>query len=489
MAPSRLLAPTTATDRGLNRPSRLKLLLPVVPPTFRQGSPRETGFHRTKALGWCHQQLDSAALCRLHEPSAVTPVPPKPKTRRNSSTTGGVAPGRLGVWIFGALGGLATTMVTGTRAMARGESEPHGLLTESDLFAGIPLAPLKKLVFGGHEVRKGNYFDAAEEIHKGTGTIPYPLLQRLKRDLLGITKNIRQGCLINAGSSILSLVDHKPPQRSLRTEVRRLQRDIRQFMASHKLDRCICVNLISTEPQLKLTRTHQTLDAFDKALDRNQVRAVRPSAIYAYVSASLGLPFIHFTPSNAGLLPAVCELFQSNKTPYMGADGKTGETLVKSSLAPMFKYRNLNVLSWQGYNILGDRDGVVLANAENKRTKVESKDGLLSKILGYPLHTHVGIDYVPSLNDLKTAWDFIHFQGFLGYKMSMQFTWQGCDAILAAPIVLDMVRLSDLAKRRGETGPMRHLSCFFKSPIDVDQHDLHLQWHLLTDYVKEVRKT
>ena len=173
----------------------------------------------------------------------------------------------------------------------------------------------------------------------------------------------------------------------------------------------------------------------------------------------------------------------------MGADGKTGETLVKSSLAPMFKYRNLNVLSWQGYNILGDRDGVVLANAENKQAKVESKDGLLSKILGYPLHTHVGIDYVPSLNDLKTAWDFIHFQGFLGYKMSMQFTWQGCDAILAAPIVIDMVRLADLAQRRGETGPMRHLSCFFKSPIDVDQHDLHLQWHLLTDYVKEVRKT
>ncbi len=130
----------------------------------------------------------------------------------------------------------------------------------------------------------------------------------------------------------------------------------------------------------------------------------------------------------------------------------------------------------------------MLADSENKRAKIESKDALLSKILGYPLHTHVGIDYVPSLNDLKTAWDFIHFQGFLGFKMSMQFTWQGCDAILAAPIVLDMVRLADIAQRRGEGGPMRHLSCFFKSPVEVDQHDLHLQWHLLTDYVKTLQR-
>ncbi len=91
---------------------------------------------------------------------------------------------------------------------------------------------------------------------------------------------------------------------------------------------------------------------------------------------------------------------------------------------------------------------------------------------------------MPSLNDLKTAWDFIHFQGFLGYKMSLQFTWQGCDAILAAPIVLDMVRLADLAQRRGESGPMRHLSCFFKRPLGVDEHDLHVQWHLMTDYMK-----
>ena len=158
---------------------------------------------------------------------------------------------------------------------------------------------------------------------------------------------------------------------------------------------------------------------------------------------------------------------------------------MKSALAPMFRYRNLRVLSWQGYNMLGDRDGVVLAEPENKASKVESKDRLLSQILGYPLHSKVAIDYVPSLGDLKTAWDFIHFEGFLGYRMSLQFTWQGCDSILAAPLVLDLIRLADLATRRSENGPLRHLACFFKSPIDVEEHDLHAQWHGLVRYLTD----
>ena len=249
------------------------------------------------------------------------------------------------------------------------------------------------------------------------------------------------------------------------------------------------MNLTSTEPKLKQTRTHRSLAAFDKALDADQRSAVRPSTLYAYAAASVGAHFIHFTPSDATLIPAVRELFERHGAAYMGCDGKTGETLVKSALAPMFRYRNLRVLSWQGYNILGDRDGAVLADTDNKASKVESKDRLLQSILGYPLHSHVGIDYVPSLDDLKTAWDFIHFQGFLGFKMSMQFTWQGADAILAAPLVLDMVRFAELAARRGESGPMKHLACFFKSPLDVAEHDLHAQWHALTGYLRQASST
>jgi myo-inositol-1-phosphate synthase len=396
----------------------------------------------------------------------------------------------LGVWIFGALGGLATTLITGSRAIARGLIEPQGLLTETGMWHGVPLARLDRLVFGGHEVRRGSLHDSAVEIQQQTGTIPYPLLAALRADLQRTTREIRPGTLCNAGRSITALLDRPLPRRrpTLRGEIERLQHDVRSFMTRNRLRRCVCVNLTSTEPRLSPTPAHASLAAFERALDHNRVRAVRPSALYAYTAASLGLPFLHFTPSNAALLPAIRELFVQRGAPYMGSDGKTGETLVKSCLAPMFKYRNLRVLTWQGYNILGDRDGVVLSDAANKASKIASKDALLSRILGYPLHTHVGIDYVPSLNDLKTAWDFIHFQGFLGFKMSMQFTWQGCDAILAAPIVLDMVRLADLAQRRGERGSMPQLSCFFKRPLDVDEHDLHLQWHLLTDYARAARR-
>src|SRR5690606_8331418 len=158
------------------------------------------------------------------------------------------------------------------------------------------------------------------------------------------------------------------------------------------------VNLTSTEPPLRPSPAHRTAAAFARALERDQRRIVRPSALYAWVAARLGLPFVHFTPADSAFLPAIVEEFARTGTPFTGLDGKTGETLAKSSLAPMFKYRNLRVHSWQGYNILGDRDGAVLAAAENKRAKVATKDAVLPRILGYPLHTHVGIDYVPSLH-------------------------------------------------------------------------------------------
>ena len=401
---------------------------------------------------------------------------------------------RLGVWLFGAYGGLATTLVVGTRAIARRLQPPHGLTTETDIAKGIRLQPLSDIVFGGHEVRTSDYFSAAREIQEKTGTLPLEMLKALRADLREASKNVVSGFLPNAGRTINSIADaDRKDQRkgakgpTLRAQIEQVQADIQAFAKKNHLDRVVCVNLTSTEPPLRPQAAHKTLAAFDKAIDRNDVKAVRPSAIYAYAAASLGLPLIHFTPSNAAMVPAIRELFAKTGAPYMGCDGKTGETLVKSALAPMFLYRNLRVLSWQGYNILGDRDGSVLADEQNKRAKVQSKDALLQKILGYPLHTHVGIDYVPSLHDLKTAWDFVHFEGFLGFKMALQFIWQGCDAILAAPLVLDMVRLADLAARRGESGPMHHLACFFKQPLDTGEHNLHTQWQALVAYLDRVR--
>ncbi|MCC7064034.1 MAG: inositol-3-phosphate synthase [Planctomycetes bacterium] len=401
---------------------------------------------------------------------------------------------RLGVWLFGAYGGLATTLVVGTRAIARGLQPPHGLTTETEISKGIRLQPLSDIVFGGHEVRTSDYFSAAREIQEKTGTLPLEMLQSLRSDLREASKNVVSGFLPNAGRTINSIADaNREDQRkgtkgpTLRAQIEQVQADIQAFAKKNRLDRVVCVNLTSTEPPLRPQAAHKTLAAFDKAIDRNDVKAVRPSAIYAYAAASLGLPLIHFTPSNAAMVPAIRELFAKTGAPYMGCDGKTGETLVKSALAPMFLYRNLRVLSWQGYNILGDRDGRVLADRDNKAAKVATKDGLLPAILGYPLHTHVGIDYVPSLHDLKTAWDFVHFEGFLGFKMALQFIWQGCDAILAAPLVLDMVRLADLAARRGESGPMHHLACFFKQPLDTTEHNLHTQWQALVAYLDRVR--
>lgn len=395
---------------------------------------------------------------------------------------------RLGVWIFGACGGLATTLVVGARAVARGLAPAHGLLTETDVCAGIPLQPLESMVFGGHEVRRTDPWTAAQEIHAQNGTLSAPLLARLRSELRALGRDIAPGVLPNAGRTILRLADATARRpRPLRQLVAQVRRDIERFRERHRLQRVVCVNLTSTEPPLREGAAHRTLAAFDRALDRDDRRAVRPSAIYAYAAASLGLPFVSFTPSNAALLPALREYFDRAGAPFMGADGKTGETLVKSALAPMFRYRNLRVLTWQGYNLLGDRDGIVLADEDNKLSKVRTKDALLPKILGYPLHTHVGIDFVPSLHDHKTAWDFIHFEGFLGHRMAMQFIWQGCDSILAAPLVLDLIRFADLAKRCGETGPMTHLACFFKQPLGVAEHDLHQQWHLLIDYLQSHR--
>jgi len=396
--------------------------------------------------------------------------------------------GRLGVWLFGAYGGLATTVVVGARAIARGRAEPLGLATELPVAAGIPWQPLAGLVFGGHEIRRSDFASAAAEIHEKTGTLPPEMVRSLRADLAAASRNVVPGVMPNAGRTIERLADRAGRRDGpLRAQLAKVEADLRAFRARHRLERVVCVNLTSTEPPLRPSAAHRSLAAFERAIARDDRKVVRPSAIYALAAARLGMPFVHFTPSESAVLPAIREAFAATKTPWMGRDGKTGETLVKSALAPMFAYRNLRVLTWQGYNILGDRDGRVLADVDNKRTKVATKDALLPSILGYPLHTHVGIDYVPSLHDLKTAWDFVHFQGFLGFKMALQFIWQGCDAILAAPLVLDLVRFADLAQRRGESGPLTHLGSYFKQPADVAEHDLHRQWAALVAYLDRVR--
>lgn len=394
---------------------------------------------------------------------------------------------RLGVWTVGAFGGVGTTMVVGARAIAAGLVSDTGVATNQPSFAPLDLVPLGEIVFGGHDVRPSTFGESAYHIAKASHSIDLEVLAAVRPELDRISSNVKVGTALNCGTAISRLVgsESAASKGGLRETAARLRRDLAEFRAEHELDHVVVVNLASTEPDLELERMPKTPAELEALLDAEDTDTVRPSLLYAYAALLEGCAFLNFTPSSAALCGALQELGKERGVPYMGSDGKTGETLVKSALAPMFKYRHLKVLSWQGYNILGDRDGEVLAHQENLASKVRSKDSVLSSILGYELHTHVGIDFVRSLDDRKTAWDFIHFKGFLDHKMSMEFTWHGCDAILAAPLVLDMCRLAELSLRRGESGAMRHLAPYFKSPLSGTEQDLHRQYDALATYLRE----
>jgi myo-inositol-1-phosphate synthase len=397
--------------------------------------------------------------------------------------------GRTGVWIVGARGGVATTLVCGACALSRGRGTTTGMITGTDLFQGIPLIGIEELAFGGHDIRATPLALCAREISRNNGTLRSELIDEIEGDLASVDANLRPGVLFRSGDAIEGLPGVAPGSRESdpRVALDRIVADIESFRRTQAIDRLVIVNLASTEPHLPRHAAHASRATLLAALSAGDGSAFMASTLYSLAAARVGAAYLNFTPSNGALLPAVAEELAAAGSPFMGSDGKTGETLVKSALAPMFRYRNLRVLSWQGYNMLGDRDGAILAHDENRRAKIQSKDTLLHEYLGYPLHSKVTIDYVPSLDDLKTAWDFIHFEGFLGVRMSLQFTWQGCDSILAAPIVLDLIRLLDLAARRGESGPQPHLALFFKSPYEVAEHDLHRQFHSLIGYLERVR--
>jgi myo-inositol-1-phosphate synthase len=217
------------------------------------------------------------------------------------------------------------------------------------------------------------------------------------------------------------------------------------------------------------------------------VSPIPASSIYAVAAIQSGCSHVNFTPSVGTDLPALEAFARERNVLHVGRDGKTGETLMKSVLAPMFAARNLQVQSWVGHNIFGNMDGKVLDDPVNKANKVRSKDHLLTEILGYKPQTLVTIEYIESMGDWKTAWDHIHFRGFLNTKMILQFLWQGCDSLLAAPLVLDLIRFTDRAHRAGQGGVMRHLASFFKSPMgDNVPPEFHEQYGLLEKWADDV---
>jgi myo-inositol-1-phosphate synthase len=226
----------------------------------------------------------------------------------------------------------------------------------------------------------------------------------------------------------------------------------------------IVANVSSTEPPLREDLTGLSWKQLSDRLNNNDP-LLPASSLYAIAAMLTECSYLNFTPSVGSNLPALEELALEQGVLHMGRDGKTGETLMKSVLAPMFAARNLKVLSWVGHNIFGNMDARVLDDPVNKASKARSKDHLLTEILGYKPQTLVSIEFIESMADWKTAWDHIHFQGFLGTPMTLQFIWQGCDSLLAAPLVLDLVRFTEREWRRGTSGVMTHLASFFKSPM------------------------
>jgi myo-inositol-1-phosphate synthase len=393
---------------------------------------------------------------------------------------------RVGIWLIGACGGVASTTALGLAALARGLTEPTGLVTALPRLAHPDFDEPRAFILGGHDIRQSHFLAAVRELHARANVFNERLLSACAGDLEKWSANIRPGVVYQPNAAITALADRPDVReaRCPREAIDTIQTDLRAFQNKHQLDQLVVVNAASTEPPFDTSDEQQSLERLLPALERRGSRALPTSSIYAFAALDAGFPYVNLTPSCGATLPALAELARQRRVPHAGQDLKTGETLLKSVLAPLFAKRNLRVLSWVGHNILGNRDGQVLNDPENKASKVRSKDNLLAELLGYKPQSLVSIEFVESLDDWKTAWDHIHFEGFLGTKMVLQFTWQGCDSLLAAPLVIDLVRLAAFAQRRGEWGPMPQTACFFKSPVGVTEHDFSQQFAMLEDYLQ-----
>ncbi len=390
---------------------------------------------------------------------------------------------KVGLWLIGVKGLISATVIIGAFAMRRGLTTTTGMVTASSVFTDLGLVDVNDFIFGGCDIRREPLLDCARRAMKEGITLDSFIFDKITSDLEKTEENICAGTVHNCGDIIENMADGLPAgNKKLSDELLTIRQNLKTFKERNKLDSVVVINLTSTEPPLTIKPCHHNLEEFAKCVKSNNADVGRASTLYAYGAILEGCSYVNFTPSNGALIPALIELAEQRGVPVMGNDGKTGETLVKSALAPMFLSRNLEILSWEGVNMLGNMDGMVLNDPKNCETKLKSKDKVLQKIMGYAPHSKVHIHYVPSLADQKTAWDLIHFRGFLGGKMSLQFTWQGYDSILAAPLVLDLARLADFAKQRGEAGLMPHLANFFKSPLGVEEYRHEAQYEMLLDY-------
>lgn len=401
--------------------------------------------------------------------------------------------GKLGIMLVGMSGAVSTTFLAGTMAVRKGKANPIGSLTQMGTIRigkridenfplikdFVPLADLNDLVFGGWDIRNENSYESA----KIAGVLSDTDLGLVKDELESLrpmkavfekkyAKRL-DGDWIKQGATKFELMEQ-------------LRGDIRTFKEAQTLDRLVVIWAASTEIFLPISEVYQTLESFENGM-RNNADEIAPSMLYAYAAIAEGVPFIMGAPNLAVEAPALIEFAKQMQVPTAGKDFKTGQTMVKTVIAPMLKARMLGLNGWFSSNILGNRDGEVLDDPDNFKTKEESKlsvlDGILQPEL-YPdlykdFYHKVRINYYPPRGDDKEGWDNIDIFGWLGYRMQLKIDFLCKDSILAAPLVLDLVLFADLAQRSGMTGIQEWLSFYFKSPIhDVDkvpENDLFIQ--------------
>ncbi len=402
------------------------------------------------------------------------------------------AKGKLGILLVG-LGAVSTTTIAGVLAVRKGLANPIGSLTQmGTLRLGkrtegrsphikdtVPLVDLDNIVFGGWDIFEENSYQAA----RTAGVLETSLLDQIKPELEAIkpmTAVFDQRYVKRLNGPNVKKGKNK---KDLAEQVRA---DIRKFKADNGCDRVVMVWCGSTEVFMKEGAAHQSIEAFEKALEANDP-AIPSSMVYTYAALMEEVPFANGAPNLSVDVPAMMALAQQQKMPICGKDFKTGQTWIKTVIAPGIKARLLGVEGWYSTNILGNRDGEVLDDPESFKTKEESKKSVLDYILQphlYPglyedLHHVVRINYYPPRGDNKEGWDNIDLVGWLGYKMQLKINFLCRDSILAAPIVLDLALFMDLARRAGMSGIQEWLSFYFKSPMHAPglypEHDLFIQ--------------
>jgi myo-inositol-1-phosphate synthase len=400
--------------------------------------------------------------------------------------------GKLGIMLVG-LGAVSTTTIAGVIAIRRGLAKPIGSLTQMGTIRlgkrteakspqikdFVPLASLNDVVFGGWDIFDENCYDAA----KTAGVLERDLLDQIRPELEAIRpwpavfdrKYVKRldGPNVKKGKSKKDLAEQ-------------VRADIQKFKADHRLNRMVLVWCGSTEVYMTESPAHQSIAAFEKALEASD-DAIPSSMIYAYAAIKEGIPYANAAPNLSADIPALIQLAQQTGSPLAGKDLKTGQTLIKTIIAPGLKSRLIGVEGWYSTNILGNRDGEVLDDPESFKTKEESKKSVLDYIFQPNLYPDlyeklchvVRINYYPPRGDNKEGWDNIDIFGWLGYKMQLKINFLCRDSILAAPIVLDSALFLDLARRAGMSGIQEWLSFYYKSPMHAaglyPEHDLFIQ--------------